>query len=281
MELIVARTDETVVAVTGIRAFPQGSASRVSLRLRHLSPRQQQQLPYLFEGMSGSTRRARAHCCAARPSTPRCSPSGASSATRARSKRSSSGAAARRPSRWRVSLSACRPRSSACSASGHATICSADVGHGASVFTGDFLALQHPASELAACLGHATAFPSSDYAGSAPPGAHSRRRAYPPPAQPPGRRATPDGSHCNDPGGGCGEVPGSRIWQTVMCRVQLSCRLPARFSRCRRKIAAGGVDRGARLPSTATSTRLRCDAPFPLVRGRIWSSAESALGHDQ
>src|SRR6266498_1320240 len=195
-----------------------------------ISPRQQQQLPYLFEGMSGSTRRARAHCCAARPSTPRCSPSGASSATRARSKRSSSGAAARRPSRWRVSLSACRPRSSACSASGHATICSADVGHGASVFTGDFLALQHPASELAACLGHATAFPSSDYAGSAPPGAHSRRRAYPPPAQPPGRRATPDGSHCNDPGGGCGEVPGSRIWQTVMCRVQLSCRLPARFS---------------------------------------------------
>jgi hypothetical protein len=41
-----------------------------------------------------------------------------------------------------------------------------------------------------------TAFPSSDYyAGSAPPGAHSRRRTCPPPARPAGRRATPDGSH--------------------------------------------------------------------------------------
>jgi hypothetical protein len=41
-----------------------------------------------------------------------------------------------------------------------------------------------------------TAFPPSDYyAGSAPPGTHSRRRTCPPPAWPAGGRATPDGSH--------------------------------------------------------------------------------------
>jgi hypothetical protein len=49
VELIVARTDETVVAVTGVWAYPTGFHFTLSLRLRHLSPRQQQQFPHLFE----------------------------------------------------------------------------------------------------------------------------------------------------------------------------------------------------------------------------------------
>jgi hypothetical protein len=49
VELIVARTDETVVAVTGIRAYPTGFGFTLSLRLRHLSPRQQQVFPYAFD----------------------------------------------------------------------------------------------------------------------------------------------------------------------------------------------------------------------------------------
>src|SRR5262245_25836504 len=49
VELIVARTDETVVAVSGIWAYPAGLRFTLSLRLRRLSPRQQHQFAYPFE----------------------------------------------------------------------------------------------------------------------------------------------------------------------------------------------------------------------------------------
>jgi hypothetical protein len=49
MELLIARTDETAVAVVGIRAYPTGFAFTLSLRVRHLSIREQQQFPYLLD----------------------------------------------------------------------------------------------------------------------------------------------------------------------------------------------------------------------------------------
>jgi hypothetical protein len=49
VQLIVARTDETVVAVAGVQAYPAGCSFTLSLRLRNLSVREEQRLPYLFD----------------------------------------------------------------------------------------------------------------------------------------------------------------------------------------------------------------------------------------
>jgi hypothetical protein len=49
VQLIVARTDETVAAVAGIQAYPAGFSFTLSLRLRNLSVREEQRLPYLFD----------------------------------------------------------------------------------------------------------------------------------------------------------------------------------------------------------------------------------------
>ena len=49
VQVIVARTDETVIAVAGIQAFPAGFSFTLSLRLRNLSAREEQRLPYLFD----------------------------------------------------------------------------------------------------------------------------------------------------------------------------------------------------------------------------------------
>jgi hypothetical protein len=49
VQLIVARTDETVVGVAGIQAYPAGFSFTLSLRLRNLSVREEQRLPYLFD----------------------------------------------------------------------------------------------------------------------------------------------------------------------------------------------------------------------------------------
>ena len=48
VELIVARTDQTVVAIAGVRAYPTGFGFTVSLRLRAVSVREDQRLPQLF-----------------------------------------------------------------------------------------------------------------------------------------------------------------------------------------------------------------------------------------
>lgn len=48
MEVIIARTDQTVVAVTGMRAYPTGLGFTLSLRLRQISRRQEQQFASLF-----------------------------------------------------------------------------------------------------------------------------------------------------------------------------------------------------------------------------------------
>jgi hypothetical protein len=48
MELIVARTDQTVVAIASIQAYPAGSDFTLSLRLRTVSVREDQQFPHLF-----------------------------------------------------------------------------------------------------------------------------------------------------------------------------------------------------------------------------------------
>jgi hypothetical protein len=47
-ELIVARTEETVVAVAGLRAYPTGIGFTLSLRLRHISPRERWEFASLF-----------------------------------------------------------------------------------------------------------------------------------------------------------------------------------------------------------------------------------------
>jgi hypothetical protein len=49
VQLIVARTDETVVGVAGIQAYPAGFSFTLSLRLRNLSAQEEQRLPYLFD----------------------------------------------------------------------------------------------------------------------------------------------------------------------------------------------------------------------------------------
>ena len=46
VELLIARTDETAVALTGIRAYPTGFGFTVSLRMRRLSFRQQDPYPF-------------------------------------------------------------------------------------------------------------------------------------------------------------------------------------------------------------------------------------------
>jgi hypothetical protein len=48
-ELIIARTEETVVAIAGIQAYPEGFVFTLSLRLRTLSVREEQQFPYLLD----------------------------------------------------------------------------------------------------------------------------------------------------------------------------------------------------------------------------------------
>ena len=47
--LIVARSDETVVAVSGVQVYPAGFGFTLSLRLRTVSAREEQQFPYLLD----------------------------------------------------------------------------------------------------------------------------------------------------------------------------------------------------------------------------------------
>jgi hypothetical protein len=49
VQVIVARTDETVIAVAGVQAYPAGFSFTLSLRLRNLSAQEEQRLPYLFD----------------------------------------------------------------------------------------------------------------------------------------------------------------------------------------------------------------------------------------
>jgi hypothetical protein len=49
VQLIIARTDATVVAVAGIQAYPAGFSFTLHLRLRKLSAREERQLPYLLD----------------------------------------------------------------------------------------------------------------------------------------------------------------------------------------------------------------------------------------
>jgi hypothetical protein len=48
VELVIARTEETVVAIGGIHAYPEGFGFTLSLRLRNLSAREEQ-FPYLID----------------------------------------------------------------------------------------------------------------------------------------------------------------------------------------------------------------------------------------
>jgi hypothetical protein len=49
VQLIIARTDETVVAVAGIQAYPAGFSFTLSLHLRNLSAREERRNPYPFD----------------------------------------------------------------------------------------------------------------------------------------------------------------------------------------------------------------------------------------
>ena len=49
VELVIARTDETVVALAGIQAYPAGFGFTLCLRLRNVSAREEQQFPYLLD----------------------------------------------------------------------------------------------------------------------------------------------------------------------------------------------------------------------------------------
>jgi hypothetical protein len=49
VELVIARTDETIVALAGIHAYPAGFGFTLCLRLRNVSAREEQQFPYLLD----------------------------------------------------------------------------------------------------------------------------------------------------------------------------------------------------------------------------------------
>jgi len=49
VQLLIARTEETVVAIAGIQAYPAGFGFTLCLRLRNLSAREEQQFPYLLD----------------------------------------------------------------------------------------------------------------------------------------------------------------------------------------------------------------------------------------
>jgi hypothetical protein len=49
VELVIARTDESVVALAGVQAYPAGFGFTLCLRLRNLSAREEQQFPYLLD----------------------------------------------------------------------------------------------------------------------------------------------------------------------------------------------------------------------------------------
>jgi hypothetical protein len=53
--LIVGRSDQTVVAVTGIQAYPAGFGLTLSLRLRNLSGREERLFPYLLDDAAFET----------------------------------------------------------------------------------------------------------------------------------------------------------------------------------------------------------------------------------
>ena len=49
VELVIAQTDETIVALAGIDAYPAGFGFTLCLRLRNVSAREEQQFPYLLD----------------------------------------------------------------------------------------------------------------------------------------------------------------------------------------------------------------------------------------
>ena len=49
VELVIARTDETIVALAGIHAYPAGFGFTLFLRLRNVSAREEHQFPYLLD----------------------------------------------------------------------------------------------------------------------------------------------------------------------------------------------------------------------------------------
>jgi hypothetical protein len=49
VQLLIARTDQTVVAIAGIQAYPAGFSFTLCLRLRNLSAREEEQFPYLLD----------------------------------------------------------------------------------------------------------------------------------------------------------------------------------------------------------------------------------------
>ena len=56
VELIIARTEDTVVAIAGIQAYPEGFGFTLNLRLRTVSAQEEQQFPYLLDrvGLEGN-----------------------------------------------------------------------------------------------------------------------------------------------------------------------------------------------------------------------------------
>jgi hypothetical protein len=50
VQLLIARTDETVVAIAGLQSYPAGFSFTLSLRLRNLAVREELRSPYPFDG---------------------------------------------------------------------------------------------------------------------------------------------------------------------------------------------------------------------------------------
>jgi hypothetical protein len=49
VQLMIARTDQTIVGLPGIQAYPAGFGFTLCLRLRNVSSREEQQFPYLLD----------------------------------------------------------------------------------------------------------------------------------------------------------------------------------------------------------------------------------------
>jgi NUDIX domain len=70
VELVIAQTDETVVALAGVHAYPAGFDFSLCLRLRNLSPREEQQFPYLLDRAPSKATRCPMSSCASVCSSP-------------------------------------------------------------------------------------------------------------------------------------------------------------------------------------------------------------------
>jgi len=108
------RNQAVVSHADAMDEIPDPEVPERAKRPRSYSARYKAEILVEYETLD---RDGKGRCCAARACTPRCCRSGASSATRARWRRSLPHAAAHRSTRWRARTSGCSGRTPGCASS--------------------------------------------------------------------------------------------------------------------------------------------------------------------